>query len=203
MIDKIKKISSPAIIVFTALLLVGLFVAKGLLGFVTEVSARKNGRLGQYTLSATDFHWNGIAEKEGQIITTDNDPQMILEESKKFTSLKFYMESSIYPGEMCVYYTQPGDRAFSVQKRLWIVPADQMGWYMVETSMMDITALRIDPTMYAGNMLTFGDFIFNEEKNFGDYFSVSYGDVFDLVVYTGIISSVLKFLQEILKKEID
>ena len=32
---------------------------------------------------------------------------------------------------------------------------------------------------------------------------VSYGDFFNLIVYTGIISSVLKFLQEMLKKEID
>ena len=96
MVDKIKKISSPAIIVFTALLLVGLFVAKGLLGFVTEVSARKNGSLGQYTLSATDFHWNGIAEKEGQIITTDNDPQMILEESKMIQKEKSFWNFSFF-----------------------------------------------------------------------------------------------------------
>ena len=203
MVDKIKKISSRAIIIFTAFLLVALFIAKGLYGYITEASARKNGSLSQYTVGATDFVWNGIVEKAGQVITTDNDPQMVLETQDKFTSVRFYMESSIYPGEMCVYYTQPGDEAFSVQKRLWIVPTDQTGWYMVETSMMDVTSLRIDPTMYAGNVLTFGDFIFNEEKTFGDYFAVSYGDVFDLIVYTGIISSVLKFLQEMLKKEID
>lgn len=203
MVDKIKKISSRTIIVSTALLLVALFVAKGLFGYITETSARKNGSLAQHTLSATDFEWNGIVEKDGQVVTTDNDPQMLLETPTRFTSVKFYMDSSIYPGEMCIYYTQPGDTAFSVQKRLWIVPDVQRGWYVVETSMMDVTSLRIDPTMYAGNVLTFGDFIFNEEKTFGDYFAISYGDVFDLIVYTGIISSVLKFLQEMLKKEID
>ncbi len=203
MIDKIKKISSRTIIVFTVVLLIGLFVARGLFGYITETAARKNGSLSQHTVQSTDFVWNGIVEKEGQVITTDNDPQMVLETQDKFTSVKFYMESSIYPGEMCVYYTQPGDEAFSVQKRLWIVPTDQSGWYMVETSMMDVTGLRIDPTMYAGNVLTFSDFIFNEEKSFSDYFTVSYGDVFDLIVYAGVISSVLKFLQEMLKKEID
>lgn len=203
MIDKIKRISSRRIITFTAIGLVAAFIANGLLGYITETSARKNGSLSQYTVSATDFVWNGIKHKEGVVITTDNDPQMILETPQKFSSLKFYMECSIYPGEMCVYYTQPGDEAFSVQKRLWIVPTDQSNWYMVDTSMMDITALRIDPTMYAGNILGFGDFIFNEEKAFSDYFDISYGDVFDLIVYTGIISSVLKFLQEMLKREIN
>lgn len=203
MIDKIRKISSRRIIIFTAFALVAGFFASGLVGYVTESSARKNGTLVQSTLSATDFVWNGIKVKDGVVITTDNDPQMLLETPQKFTSLSFYMEPSIYPGEMCVYYTQPGDEAFSVQKRLWIVPADQPGWYTVETSMLDVTALRLDPTMYAGNILDFGDFVFNREKSFGEYFAVSYGDVFDLIVWTGIISSVLKFLQEIIRKEID
>ena len=52
-------------------------------------------------------------------------------------------------------------------------------------------------------MSEFGDFIINEEKAFADYFTVSYGDVFNLILYTGIISSVLKFLQEMLKKQFD
>lgn len=203
MVDKIKKISSKAIIVFTALALIALFVAKGLFGFLTESSSVKNGSLQQYTLASTDFVWNGIEVRNGVVVSTDNDPQMILDGTQKFTSLRFYMESSIYPGEMVVYYTEPGDAGFSTIKRLWAVPADQPDWYVVETSMKDVTALRLDPTMYAGNVLEFGDFIFNESKSFSDYFEISYGEVFNLILYTGIISSVLKFLQEIIKREID
>ena len=78
-----------------------------------------------------------------------------------------------------------------------------MGWYTADTSMKTVSAIRIDPTMYAGNQLTFGDFIFNEEKTVTDYFEMSAGDIFNLFLYTGIISSVLKFLQEMLKKQID
>ena len=203
MVDKIKNISSRMIIVGTALALIAGFLAQCLYGFVMESSAVKNGSLENYTLASTDFQWEGIRVKNGQVITTDNDPQMLFEKAQKFTSLTFYMESSIYPGEMVVYYTEPGDAGFSVQKRLWIVPTDQLGWYTVETSMKNVTALRVDPTMYAGNVLTFGDFIFNREKTLGDYFAVSYSDVFNLIIYTGIISSVLKFLQEIIRKEID
>ena len=203
MFDKIKRISSPRIILFTAVSLVVLFVASGLLGFVTESMAAKNGSLETYTLTAEDFVWDGIRVRNNVVITTDNDPKMILEGQQKFTSLKFYMETSIYPGEMVVYYTEPGDLGFSSNKRLWIAPADQPNWYVVETGMKTVTSLRIDPTMYAGNQLVFGEFQFNPEKNFGDYFEISYGDVYNLIIYTGIISSVLKFLQEILRKEID
>ena len=203
MVDKIKNISSRMIIVGTALVLIAGFLAQCLYGFVMESSAVKNGSLENYTLTSTDFQLEGIRVKNGQVITTDNDPQMLFEKAQKFTSLTFYMESSIYPGEMVIYYTEPGDAGFSVQKRLWVVPTDQLGWYTVETSMKNVTALRVDPTMYAGNVLTFGDFIFNREKTLGDYFAVSYSDVFNLIIYTGIISSVLKFLQEIIRKEID
>ena len=203
MVDKIKNVSSKAIIAFTAIMLVAVFITKGLLGYVAETTAFKNGSLETYTITATDFEWNGIREKNGRIITTDNDPQMTLEKSQKFTALKFYMDASIHPGEMVVYYTEPGDAGFSVQKRLWIVPDDEIGWYKVETSLKNVTALRVDPTMYAGNVLVFGEFIFNQEKPIGAYFAVSYGDVFNLLIYTGIISSILKFLQEIIKKEID
>ena len=184
-------------------MLTAAFILSGLFAFVSETAARKSGDMYNHTLNASDFTWNGIKTKDGVVITTDNDPQMLLESPMKFTSLRFYMESSIYPGEMVVYYTEPGDTGFSVQKRLWIVPTDQPNWYVLETPMKTVTALRIDPTMYAGNILEFGEFIFNEEKAFLDYFAVSYGDFFNLIVYTGIISSVLKFLQEMLKKEID
>jgi hypothetical protein len=203
MLDKIKKISSFHIILFTAIMMIALFAARGVAYFAIESSAVKNGSLENYTLSAEDFVWNGIADKDGVIITTDNDPQLLLEGQQAFTSLEFYMESSLYPGEMVIYYTEPGDAGFSQRKRLWITPSDQQNWYVVETGMKNITSLRIDPTMYAGNILDFGEFIFNEEKAFSDYFAVSYGDFFNLIVYAGIISSVLKFLQEMLKKEID
>ena len=203
MIDRLKKISSRAIILGTATVLVAAFVFSGLFAFVSESSARKSGDLYSFSLSAPNFTWNGIKNKDGEVITTDNDPQMILDAQIEFSSLRFYMKSSIYPGEMVVYYTEPGDRGFSSQKRLWIVPTDQPDWYMVETPMKTVTSLRIDPTMYAGNVLDLGEFVFNEEKAFSDYFAISYGDIFDLIIYTGIISSVLKFLQEMLKKEFD
>lgn len=203
MVDKIKRISSRSIITVTALVLVSLFVLTGLVSFARETIAHNNGSLYQYTVDSTDLTWSGIEYRNGHLMTTDNDPQMIFEKQQKFTSLRFYMEASIYPGEMVVYYTEPGDAGFSAQKRLWITPTDETGWYYVETTMKNVTSLRVDPTMYRGNIVTFGDFIFNEDKTFADYFEITPNHIFNLVVYTGIISSVLKFLQEMLKKEID
>ena len=201
---KIEKISSRRIITGTALALVAVYLLSGLLAFVTENAARKDGSLANYTVRAEDFAWSGIENRDGVLITTDLDPQMIMEKDQKLISIKFYMESSAYPGEMAAYYTEPGDQAFSVQKRVWIRPDQgETNWYIMETGMKNITAIRLDPTMYAGNILTFGGFIFNREKSFGDYFALSYSDVYNFILYTGIISSVLKFLQEMITRKFD
>ncbi len=204
MIEKIRNISSRRIICGTAVVLVALFFAKGAFGLVTESAARKNGSLEYKVLTVADMEWSGIEDRDGILITTDLDPQLATRDVAKFSSLKFYMEYTIYPGEMVVYYMEPGDAGFSANKRIWITPVQgEMGWYTADTSMKTVSAIRIDPTMYAGNQLTFGDFIFNAEKSAADYFEISYGDIFNLFLYTGIISSVLKFLQEMLKKQID
>ena len=204
MIEKIKNISSRRIILGTAFTLIALFLLKGAFGFITESAARKNGSLEYKVLTVEDMEWSGIENRDGVLITTDLDAQLATREVTKFASLKFYMEYTIFPGEMVVYYMEPGDVGFSANKRIWLTPVQgEMGWYTADTSMKDVVAVRIDPTMYAGNQLTFGEFIFNEEKTAGEYFEISYGDIFNLVVYTGIISSVLKFLQEMLKKQID
>lgn len=204
MIEKIKNISSRRIILGTAFTLIALFLLKGAFGFITESAARKNGSLEYKVLTVEDMEWSGIENRDGVLITTDLDAQLATREVTKFASLKFYMEYTIFPGEMVVYYMEAGDPGFYPHKRIWLTPVQgEMGWYTADTSMKDVVAVRIDPTMYAGNQLTFGEFIFNEEKTAGEYFEISYGDIFNLVVYTGIISSVLKFLQEMLKKQID
>ena len=83
MVDKLKKISSRRIIAGTAMALVALFVFSGLFSFATETAARKNGSLSTQTMQAQDFAWSGIAVKDGEVITTDNDPQMIAEYTGK------------------------------------------------------------------------------------------------------------------------
>lgn len=204
MVKKIKKISSRRIILGTALVLVALFVAGGLFRFANETLSRKNGSYKTETWQATDFEISSMIEVDGGLKATDNDPQLIMNRVQKISSIRFYMEYTFHPGEVTMYYTQPGDTAFSERKRVWATPVlGRENWYLIEMPMTEVSSVRIDPTMYGGNVLTFGDFIFNEEKSFADYFAVSSGDVFNLVLYTGIISSLLKFIQEMITRKFD
>lgn len=205
MFKKTKKITSKKIIGFTAIVLIILFFVNGMMKFITESVARKNGSLIEKRLTVEDFSCDGMKQLEdGKWQATDNDPKMIIEEKQKITSIYFYMKSSMFPGEMTMYYTQEGDAGFSERKRIWATPVQgEENWYCIDMNMKNVTSIRIDPTMYRGNIMEFGDFIFNEETSFVDYFDISYGTVFNFIVYTGLISSVLKFLVEIITRNFD
>ncbi len=205
MLNKAKTITSKKIIVFTSISLIVLFIFNGIAQFVVESVSRKNGSLIEKRLTVDDFFCDGMKKLEnGEWQTTDNDPKMIIEEKQKITSIYFYMESSMFPGEMTMYYTEEGDAGFSERKRIWAIPVQgEKNWYCIDMNMKNVTSIRIDPTMYRGNIIKFGDFIFNEEMSFIGYFEISYGTVFNFIVYTGLISSIIKFIVEILTRNFD
>ena len=103
-----------------------------------------------------------------------------------------------------VYYTTKEGEGFSENKRWWAQPVDgEDNWYVVEMGLKNVRSLRIDPTMYAGNQMTFGTFIINEERTLSDYIAPDARRIFNLLLYTGIISSVLRFVQEIFTKKFE
>ena len=204
MVKKIEKIRSWQIILFSALLLVSLFLGWGTLNLARETAARKDGRLQERTVDLMRFLQMGV-EWDGTVFKVTNyDPQLLMEQPQAFTSLKFYMESSMHPGEVVMYYSTEKAPGYSEHRRLWATSVDgEPNWYIVETPVKDVTALRLDPTMYIGNELMFGDFIFNREKSIGDYFTVTPGRVYELIVYTALISSCLRWLQEFITKKFE
>ncbi len=206
MVKKIEKIRSWQIILFSALLLVALFVGTGLVRWSADASARKDGSMQEFTTECVRFQMMGF-EYIGdgyKYVVTNHDPQMLSETPQAFTSLKFYMESSMHPGEVVMYYSTEKAPGYSEHRRLWANSVDgEPNWYLIETPVKNVTALRLDPTMYIGNELVFGDFIFNREKSFGDFFEITSGRVYELIVYTAVISSCLRWLQEFITKKFE
>ncbi|MBQ8604965.1 MAG: hypothetical protein IJ410_09025 [Oscillospiraceae bacterium] len=205
MVKKIEKIKSWQIILFSALFLVVLFVGYGSINYARETSARKNGTLQEKVVDVYRFQFKelGYAGGEGLKVFS-HDPQLLMETPQAFTSLKFYMESSMHPGEVVLYYSTEKAPGYSEHRRLWATSVDgEPNWYLIETPVKNVTALRLDPTMYIGNELIFGDFIFNREKSFGDFFEITTGRVYELIVYTAIISSCLRWLQEFITKKFE
>lgn len=197
-------IKSRYIIAFSALALIAVFAVKGFVGYTMENIARANETLEQSRLEVSDFEQVSMKQDGESLVSTDADPQLILNVNRKMTNIKFYMETSLYPGEIVVYYTTDPRQGFSENKRLWAVPVSgESGWYAVDLGIKDVISVRIDPTIYAGNEMTFGTFVLNEEKTLSDYLSVAPSDIFNLLLYTGIISSLLRLLQEIFTKKFE
>ncbi len=204
MIKLIDKIKSWHIILFSALLLITGFAAIHSFEYVKETSARKNGSLKTFSLTRDDFVFDGVEKTDTGYITTYNDAKLLFEQPMKLSMVRFTMTYSIHPGEIVLYYRQRGDTDFSEKKRRWAYPDDyKENGYIISLPVKDVDAVRIDPTMYRGNRLTFSRFEFNSEKSFGDYFGISYSNIFDFIIYTAVISACLKYAQELILKKFD
>ncbi len=203
MIKKIEKIKSWQIFAFSASILICRFLAVSFFNFFTENSARKDGSLHSFTLTAEDFELRGIEKTKDGYKTTDHDSQLVRKESFKFSTLRFTMTYTVEPGEIVFYYRTGDDEHFSEQKRRWAIADDTTeNGYIVTLPMKEVTAIRLDPSMFAGNDLTFGDFVFNREKSFSDYFDITYSTFFDLILYTALFSACFKYRQDAVCSEL-
>lgn len=202
MIDRFKKMSGRAIVCFSALFLIAVFLIGCTFSLVYESALRKRGKLTQTVYTFSDFEAYSFKDGEnGAVITTDNDPQMILSGERYLTNIKFYMDYTVFPGEITLYYTQKQGQGFSERKRVWAKPVrGEDGYYEFDLPAKKVLSVRIDPTMYAGNELSFGDFVFNGEKSAADYYRVDYTHLYLLIVYTVILSSCIRFVQELFIK---
>lgn len=202
---KFSQASALTLILGSAVFLILAFLLKGISGFVGYKIMTHNDSMQVLHLSAQDFALSGIEQTgENSYITTDGDPQMTANINTKVCCVKFYAEYDTHPGEIVAYYTKNEQQGFSARKRLFFKPVDGLeGWYEAETAFKNIYNLRIDPTMYQGVNMQLGEFVINGEKNLGDWLNVGYGDIYYFVIYTGIISSCLKMIQLLLKRDLE
>lgn len=194
---RFKKIPGRVLILSTCLVFIARFFAGRFMSYASEKKAREDGSLVTFSLVPEDFTLSGIRAEDGGYMTTDNDPQMIYEKTMKVSKVRMEMEYSLEPGEIVMYYTNPGDAGFSPNKRVWGKPVGDSG-YEFDLTLQEVSRIRIDPTMYPSNHLRFGRIMVNEEKTAADCFTVEAKDRFNLIVYTGIASSVLKFIQTLI-----
>ncbi len=204
MINKIEKIKSWHIVAFTAAMLIAVFLSVNFADMLTEKTAARNGSYKHFTMSPEEFTFDGIEKTLSGYKTTYDDAKLIFEEQMKVSTVRFTAEYSISPGEIVLYYKEPGDTEYSSQKRRWAFPDDTVeNGYIIIMPMKEVTRIRIDPTMYRGNEMKIGEFEFNREKSFDEYFDIEYTDVYNLIVYTALISACLKYRQEFILRKFD
>ena len=203
MIKKLTTVSTKAILVVSVLLAVLFTMTGGLKDYLAEKSARSNGTLMEMHFTDNDFHKESMRSREPEKgwKSTDGDPQLILNQAMMFTGLEFYMEYSVYPGEMLVYYTTIDQPEYTNVNMVVMEPVkDKAGWFSVSVPVTDITSLRIDPTVMAGNHMVFGEFIANPQKTLADYMILDAYSVMSIAIYSMVLFAVLSFVKDFFTK---
>ena len=65
--------------------------------------------------------------------------------------------------------------------------------------MMDLknlASIRIDPTTIAGNSMEIESIVLNSPKSFIEFFAVDFKNIFNLLVYSAIIATVITLINE-------
>ena len=194
---------SNGVLLAVALLLASLSVtAMGTKDYLAEKSARDSQTLVQTSLTDADFTFNSMRAVDSGWSATDGDPQLIYTADMMFTGVEFYMEYSIYPGEMLLYYTTAAQPQYNGANMAVISPVkDRAGWYTVSVPATQVTSVRIDPTITAGNHLVFGDFVVNPQKTLADYLTPDGYTVLSLAVYTLVLFAIFSFVKDFFTKK--
>lgn len=203
MVKKLLSLSGRALLALSVLLASLGVTAGAAKDYLAEKSARDSGSLGQIVLADTDFVMNSMrsAAPEKGWRATDGDPQLVYTQQMMFTGVKFYMEYSMYPGEMLLYYTTQAQPRFSNANMAVIKPVKgEKGWFAVSLPATQVTSLRIDPTVTAGNHLVFGDFVVNPPQGFAAYLAPDAYTMLSTVVYSLVLFAILSFVKDFFTK---
>lgn len=192
---KIKNLSAIQLIALCMATISVLWICKNTVYFVMEKTGAKTE-----VLSADDFELVGIIKDEnGNYVSTDSDPQLILKKDMKIARVSIVGEFSVNPGEMVVYYTQKEGQGFAPHKRYWIYKESDSNTYTASMPLKKLKSLRIDPTTFAGNTMQIKEIVLNKPKAFIEYFKPTFSDIFNLIVFSCVISSIICLLKDLFK----
>ena len=121
MLSRIRKVKDPVIVAFVVIVMLLFVLGQRTVSYLREKSARSSGTLVTSVLKADDFELIGIRTEEDGYVTENDDPQMIYMLDGTLSSVRIEMKYSLEPGEIVMYYTNPGDAGFSPRKRVWAV----------------------------------------------------------------------------------
>lgn len=195
---KLKNLTGAKLIILCAAILCVLWLGKNMFAFGYETFARSAGKMETVTISADDFVLSGIVKRDdGSYITTDGDPQIILEKEMKISRITLNSTFSVSPGEMVVYYSEKEGQGYSAAKRYWFyTDASGENSYTAHMKTKNYKSIRIDPTALAGNIMQIESVVINSPKSFGEYFAVNFKNIFNLLVYSAVLATVITLVKE-------
>ncbi|MGD9559006.1 MAG: hypothetical protein AB7V55_00175 [Oscillospiraceae bacterium] len=179
----------------TALLFVFCYAAALLLlfgvhlgGFVANRLAYRSGALAPGQLALHDFTWQDMEEKDGRLVTTGGDPQLLLKDAgRRVENLVLELEFALPTKGITVFWAKPG-----MAHSLWAVAYPDENTGRVWLPAGGGQSLRIDPDSRPGNVVTVRQITVNQQRPFYAFFVPTAAEVAAVVVLPALAACLLQ-----------
>ena len=152
----------------------------------------------EITLQPSDFEINSMVEIENGYVSTDSDPQFVLNGEIKCYYLTFKLKSSLCPGRISVFYTTAPGEDYNPKKMVRAVPVEgEENVYGCKVSDKTIYSLRIDPTVSRGNLMEISDFTLNRNMALGLCLKPEASDWLNIIVISAMLAGAAEILKNL------
>ncbi len=194
-----QKLTPLKIVALSGVFIIALFLLASLTVFLIEAFYTSTGQMEQMILTADDFELYAIEKEDESYVSINEDSRITLNKDIIVKNVSMEISYAIDPGEVTLYYADTGQEAFSETKRIWFT-LDENGNYTAEFNLAKrVDSLRLDPTIYGGNIMEIGEITINTPKSFVQYFSITPSHVYYFVMLTTMLSCLAGFALDILK----
>lgn len=190
-----------------------LWLVLGAVHWGSDALARSAGTMYEADVPVSDWQLAGLTEtaatpESAALITTDGDPQMILEDvsDRVVRTVSYTVEFDGDAREMCLYYTTKVGEDYSQDRRVFPESLGN-GRYLYTLPRTSLVALRLDPCSPDANKtvgLTFtpGTISLNAPETLPavwQYFVPTWYQAFCLVLYPALAAAVLSWLRAVVR----
>ncbi len=197
MIKKIENFTLKKMVAFSMAVIIILFLTINFGIFLIEAYQSATHQLQKIVLSPEDFEFYAIEEVDGNYVSIIDDSQLLLNKEMVISNVTLDISYQIDPGEVTLYYANTGEGAYSNSKRIWF-NLQEDGLYTAEFYLAKrVDSIRIDPTIYGGNVMQINSITFNEPKSFISYFSITPVRIYFFLICTLLLTAFFSFIKEI------
>ncbi len=198
MIEKIERLTPKKIMASSMVVIIFLFLIINFGVFIIEHYWKMTGTLETITLTPDEFELYAMEKKNGSYVSVTEDSQLILNKEMTVKNVVLDIEYQIEPGEVTMYYAVSGVGAFSDSNRIWF-DLEESGVYKAEFFLGEkVHSLRLDPTIYGGNVMEINSITINVPKVFSDYFAITPDKIYFFVVLTLFSTSFIGLARHII-----
>ncbi len=183
-------LKKPAALLITACYGLWLLGLLGLhcFGFAANKLAYSNGTLQTKRLTAEDFDWVNIVEKDGTLISTNADPQLILRDTgMRVDTVILTIEYTKPPLVVTAFWAGEG-QDYSVRRMAYPAKTTEDKTYFL-LPVRGVQNLRIDPGTVAGNQMVVHSITVNQPRAFWEFFIFSTTEWVLLLTAPGLLAS--------------